>query len=263
MATKNAWTFDETTVALGLYFQLPFGQIHHRNPEVIRVAKLLGRTSSALAMKIGNLARFDSTMKARGVEGLAHGAAIEGEVWTKYANHLDLLAEDCESLLDEKVGEKVEKRPMACAEDENLTLPPGLEKEYLAKYRVNQTFFRRAVLSIYGNKCCVTGISDERLLMASHIKPWAKCESGDERTTPANGLCLNALYDKAFDRGLMTLDKDLRIVFSSSLKAALTNEIYQEFFLKYEGKKITQPHHHTPLETFLNYHREMIFEACV
>ena len=261
MAAKNAWTFDETTVALGLYFQLPFGQISHSNPEVIRIANLLGRTSSALTMKIGNLARFDPTMKSRGVKGLVHGAAIEGEVWAKYANHLDLLAEDCESLLDEKVGGKVKERPRVCEEDENLILPPGLEKEHLAKYRVNQTFFRRAVLSVYGNKCCVTGISDERLLMASHIKPWAKCESGDERTTPANGLCLNVLHDKAFDRGLMTLDEDLRIVFSSSLKAALTNEIYQEFFLKYEGKSITPPHHHTPLETFLSYHRKMIFVA--
>lgn len=261
MAAKNAWTFDETTVALGLYFQMPFGQIHSENPKIIYVAKLLGRTPASLSMKMCNLARFDPTLKSRGVNGLGHGAKSEGEVWEKYAKHLDVLSENFDEKLKNLIISKKEKTSPFMPDEENLSLPLGLEKEHLAKYRVNQTFFRRAVLSVYGNKCCVTGISDERLLMASHIKPWAKCESGDERTTPANGLCLNALHDKAFDRGLMTLDENLRIVFSSSLKAALTNEIYQEFFLKYEGKSITPPHHHTPLETFLSYHRKMIFIA--
>lgn len=258
---RNSWTFEETTVALGLYFQMPFGKIRHENPETIRVANLLGRSPSSLTMKVGNLARFDPTMKAKGISGLVNGAKMEGEVWAKYANQLDVLSEDYNALLKKlSEGKKEEKSPFV-SDEEVLDLPPGLDKEHLAKYRVNQTFFRHAVLSAYGNACCITGIDDTRLLTASHIKPWAKCATGAERTTPANGLCLNALHDKAFDRGLITLDDEGCVILSSSLKDALTVSMYEEFFVRYEGKKIAPPKHHAPLEEFLAYHREHIFVA--
>lgn len=64
----------------------------------------------------------------------------------------------------------------------------------------------------------MTGISISELLIASHIKPWKVSNNEDEKTNPRNGLCLNALHDKAFDRGLITIDKNYKIIVSSKLK---------------------------------------------
>ena len=61
------WTHDELVIACGLYFTLPFGQMHYRNPKIIEVARLLKRTPSSLAMKLVNLASLDPAHSARGV----------------------------------------------------------------------------------------------------------------------------------------------------------------------------------------------------
>lgn len=254
MSERNLWSHDETVVALGLYFQLTFSKTNMHHPEVVRVAKLIGRKPSAMAMKVVNLARLDPTLKAKGISGLKNGAKLEMEVWREFEGRLDALSDEYNRLLKGRtLGD-------GCDMDE-MPIPPGLEKERIAKYRVNQSFFRHAVLSAYENTCCITGINDFRLLTASHIKPWAKCESGDEKTTPANGLCLNSLHDRAFDRGLVTVDSSFKLVLSSSLREALTHDVYEEYFAKYEGKRISLPRHHPPTKAFLEYHNCHVFAA--
>lgn len=249
---RKAWSHDETVVALGLYFQVTFSRTNMNHPEIVRVAKILNRTPSAVAMKVINFARFDPTLRVEGISGLAHGAKMEAEVWNAYAGRMDELSYEYNRLLNGKAA------PLGNDADE-MPIPVGLERVGIAKYRVNQSFFRRAVLSAYADTCCVTGIDDVRLLTASHIKPWASCETGDEKTTPANGLCLNALHDRAFDRGLMTVDASLRLVLSKSLKDVLSASVYNDFFLRYEGKAISLPQHHSPRKTFLEYHNEHVF----
>ena len=64
--------------------------------------------------------------------------------------------------------------------------------------------------------CPITMINDERLLIASHIKPWAVA-TDSEKLDPKNGFMLSPLYDKLFDRGLMTFTEDRRIVLSNWL----------------------------------------------
>ena len=76
--------------------------------------------------------------------------------------------------------------------------PKGEERETIIKARVNQSFFRSTILSSYNLKCCITGLSITDFLVASHIKPWSK--DLENRTNPHNGLCLNSIHDKAFDR---------------------------------------------------------------
>ena len=56
---KRGWTRDELLVAFNLYCKTPFGRLHQRNPEIIRLASALGRTPSALAMKLVNFASLD------------------------------------------------------------------------------------------------------------------------------------------------------------------------------------------------------------
>lgn len=66
------------------------------------------------------------------------------------------------------------------------------------------------MLSAYNNTCAITKIKINEFLVASHIKPWAKDQNN--RLNPHNGICLNSIHDKAFDRGLITIDKDYNIV---------------------------------------------------
>ncbi len=250
---RTNWTHDETVIALGLYFQIPFGEVRKTTPEVVRIAGLMGRRPASLSMKIGNIGRLDPTLAEKGITGLVNGAKMEEEVWNEYAGRREQLAEDYSELLLRL------QRHLPMADDGQIKTPPGLDGKRLARYRINQTFFRQSVMSAYDYACCITGIDDERLLIASHIKPWAKCDTGEERTNAENGLCLNALHDRAFDKGLITLDEDLRVVVSSSLRDALSSQTYADHFARYEGIPIRLPTRARPTQHFLAWHRHFAF----
>ena len=97
-------------------------------------------------------------------------------------------------------------------EDDTIdTLPAGKTRTSTVQTRVNQGFFRSAVISAYNRKCCVTGLDVPSLLVASHIKPWRDSDPQTERTNPCNGLSLNSLHHEAFDDGIFTIDTDYRI----------------------------------------------------
>lgn len=248
------WTHDETVIALGLYFQIPFGRITSSHPRVVEIAEKMNRSPASLSMKMGNLGRLDPTLAAVGISGLVNGAKMEKVVWDEYADKREELSEEYDRLIS-SLGLNDELK------QSDIPIPEGVDGARIQKYRVNQSFFRASVLSAYNFKCCITGISIPNLLVASHIKPWAKCENGHERTDTQNGLCLNALHDKAFDKGLITLDEDLRIVLSSMLKDIAPVEVMNEYFLRYEGHEITMPDRGAPAPVFLDYHRNNIFAA--
>mgnify|MGYP000817520861 FL=1 len=97
------------------------------------------------------------------------------------------------------------------------------------------------------------------LLVASHIKPWAVSDPKTERTNPCNGLCLNALHDKAFDRGLITVLPDYTVRVSKELKKTGPDS-ETEWLLSCDKQKITLPEKFLPAREFLEYHNDMIFE---
>jgi len=114
------------------------------------------------------------------------------------------------------------------------------------------------ILNNYNETCAITGINDKRLLVASHIIPWSERE--DTRLNPENGICLSALYDKAFDQGLITIrPDDYTIMVSRELKDRLTTTAFQDHFGRIENKKIIMPEEHKPSEEFLKYHAEKLF----
>lgn len=249
------WTHDEAVVALGLYFQIPFNRINSRNPQIRKVAHVLGRSPASLSMKMDNFGRLDPSLSARGIGGLKNGAKMDREVWDEFSHRREDLAVLFHELLSRLGGTITE------ADDTLIKTPLGLDAVRLTKYRVNQTFFRTSVLSAYDNTCCITGLTEPALLIASHIKPWSKCENGQERTDASNGLCLNPLHDRAFDKGLITLDEQFRVVLSSLLKEATPHIVFNEYFGRYEGLPITLPSRGRPSATFLEYHRQYIFRA--
>ena len=81
-----------------------------------------------------------------------------------------------------------------------------------------------------------------------------------ERTNPCNGLCLNALHDKAFDKGLITLDKYYRIIISKRLSEIEMDEITHDWFYSYQNQKICLPNRFLPGRDFIEYHNDVIFK---
>lgn len=77
------------------------------------------------------------------------------------------------------------------------------QRESIVKSRVGQGIFRSRILNKFNGKCLITGISIEKCLIASHIKPWAVC-TNEERLSENNGLLLSATYDRLFDSGLIS-----------------------------------------------------------
>ena len=123
---------------------------------------------------------------------------------------------------------------------------------------MNQGFFRAVVLAAYGYRCCITGLSITQLLNASHIVPWSVDKKN--RTNPRNGLCLNAIHDRAFDCGLLTIASDLRIRISPKVKKVASDAAAHELLFKYSGASIFLPRHFAPEPEFLKYHQEQVFQ---
>jgi hypothetical protein len=96
-------------------------------------------------------------------------------------------------------------------------LPKTTEAERLVIQRVGQDVFRERLIKYWQGRCPLTGIADSALLRASHIKPWRDCEDDAERLDVHNGLLLSALWDAAFDDGLVTFANDGSAVFSERL----------------------------------------------
>ncbi|MBY5603920.1 HNH endonuclease [Rhizobium leguminosarum] len=96
-------------------------------------------------------------------------------------------------------------------------LPKTTEAERLVVQRVGQNIFRERLMAYWQGRCPLTGIADKALLRASHIKPWKDCDSDAERLDVHNGLLLSALWDAAFDSGLVSFDDIGKPLFSPSL----------------------------------------------
>ncbi len=137
---------------------------------------------------------------------------------------------------------------------EGLNKKQGKDVRRLVKTRVNQEVFRKIILGLYNETCCITGLNIPIVNRASHIVRWAGNEK--ERLDPCNGLCLSATYDAAFDKHLITLDDDYRIIISKEISRYYTNESVKEYFLKKEGDKIALPSSYLPSKEYLKKHRE-------
>jgi putative restriction endonuclease len=249
---QKLWTRDELVLAINLYCKLPFGKMHKATPEIIKFAELVGRTPSSVAFKLGNFASFDPTLKERGIKGASNASKLDKQIWDEFYNNWDSALIESEILLAKTKHTTIEKLNKITIDD----LPKeGKEKERLVKVRVNQSIFRTLILATYNNKCCITGIDNTDLLIASHIVPWSKDEKN--RLNPMNGLCLNALHDRAFDKGLITISaEDYSIKISSKLKKKNIVESIGWNFLKLEGESIVLPDKFLPSRELLKIHNE-------
>ena len=268
MSQGKRWTHDELMLAMNLYCKLPFGQLRHGNPLIIEVAQKLGRTPSSLSMKLCNLASLDPYHQARGVKGLQGASRGDREAWNEFTTNWERYGEASEERLQLLLGEpKVEdlstttgkRMQRQSAIKLPVTEPSGpTEKVVTVKARLGQRFFRQSVLASYNSCCCITGNPVPELLVASHILPWGKYL--EQRLNPHNGLCLAQTQDAAFDKGLITLDEDCRLVISPYLREYLPNDSLARNFLDYEGKQIVMPEKFPPDVGCMQMHREEVFQ---
>lgn len=110
--------------------------------------------------------------------------------------------------------------PMHSFHERLRQFPSATEAESIVKRRIGQDIFREALMQYWQGRCPLTGITDEALLRASHIVPWAECENDAERLDVHNGLLLSALWDAAFDRGLVSVADDGKLLYRDCLSPA-------------------------------------------
>jgi len=252
---STPWTHEQLKLAFHFYCQTPFGQFHSKNKKLIELAQLIGRTPSALAMKCVNFASLDPAIINSGRTGLSNASQRDREIWDEFHANWEKLADECQDILQrlrEEYGaptltvEPTSDDPLG---DTDYT---GEMRKAIIERRHKQDFFRKAVLSSYRGRCCISGVSERRLLVASHIVPWSKDKAN--RLNPRNGLCLSAIHDKAFDIYLFTLTDDFRVTLSPSLQKT-SDAFLKEVFWKIDGKPIELPERFEPDQKFLALHR--------
>jgi len=248
------WTRSESIAALSLYCKLPLGKISYRNPEVVDLSRLLGRTPSSIALKLVNFARLDPELQKRHVSGMRHGSQLDRQIWNEFYGQWEPLAYEGEDVLARLRGQPIE----VSAKIDFADVPrEGRERQRVIRARINQAFFRMMVLSSYENRCCITGIGVPAILVASHIVPWAVDKKN--RMRPHNGLCLNALHDRAFDQGLLTITPDYKVRLASALLNADKDDALKNAFLAYADRTIRLPQKYPPDPSLLKYHNDHIF----
>jgi putative restriction endonuclease len=250
---RRDWTRKELIVAFNLYCKIPFGKIHIRNPQIISLANTIGRTPSAVSWKLANFARLDPALQKRNIAGATHGARAEVDVWNEFSNDWEKLAFESARLLLDMTGKIVEP----ALEIERF--PEGRTRDAIVRTRVNQNFFRAAVLAAYEGRCCITSLSVPQLLNASHIVPWVV--DVKNRTNPRNGLCLSAIHDRAFDCGLLTITQDYIVRLSPKVKGKFADKGIRDLLSDCEGVAISLPRRFAPDKDFLRYHNERVFVA--
>jgi putative restriction endonuclease len=244
------WTRDQILVAFNIFCRTAFGRLHRRNPEIISVAQTIGRTPSALAMKCCNLAAFDAALQSRGIKGLSKGSRMDREVWEDFQSRPEDVAFESEMAFARLTNVEVRSEQDVCWEDVH-----GLDQIAVTKVRVNQHFFRSIVLAGYRNQCAVCELPLSSLLVAAHIVPWSL--EKPLRMNPQNGICLCAIHDRAFDKGVLRIASDYKISIHPRIQERRLEPAVEDYLTKFDGTMIHLPDRWHPDPLLLNRHGEL------
>ena len=245
MTARRGWERREQMLALELYMTTPFGRIHARNPDIISLAERTGRTPDAVALKMSNFVALDPTIDRR---GMGNYSRSDAEIWQEFFADPLAFVSTVETFRRDPQDFTISYQPPI---ESGWELREGTDRVVTSKARLGQSFFRRMMMANYEGRCAVTSISEPGLLLASHIAPWSTHVKA--RLNPNNGILLNALHDRAFDRGLISFESNLDMLVSPQLELA---EDVAPFF---EDRKLRLPVRSLPDPAFLRHHREHVF----
>lgn len=223
---RSVWDIEDEKTLNEIFF---FFKSQEHSPSEKMVAAFPGNRTSYLAQ------RFCSSALHKLIGFNSENSIIENAL--RNADSSDDLGKRLENLL--KLKEK-----------------KGRDVAVETTQRAGQYLFRHALLKIYSGQCAVTGIRVVPVLRASHISEWAK--DTENRLNPANGICLSATFDAAFDRHLISFDDDYRMLLTPALKEYFTNDETRETFEQYEGKRLLLPYdvRFLPGQKLLRSHRQ-------
>ncbi len=148
-------------------------------------------------------------------------------------------------------GEVTDKDTLVDMVD-NYAVMKETERQAIIKSRVGQGMFRKELLKKYNETCIITGINEKKLLIASHIKPWAVC-TNQERLSSENGLILSPTFDRLFDSGLISFKNNGQIMISKLLPCDVVNKLHINEKDVFDLKPTKE------LKMNLDYHRDIIF----
>ena len=251
MPSSNRWTHDQTLATLHVYLQLPFGQLHRRHPLIKQVASWIGRTPDAVAMKLVNIASLDTAVTASGRTGLTGASAQDRAIWSEFERCPAAMTQEAARAFEALAAQNDQPTAIDVIDDAPEAVQ-GKSRSATVLVRINQARFRKQVLASYDASCCVSGLRESRLLVASHIVPWSK--DAANRLNPRNGLCLSALHDRAYDSGLMSVLPDYTIRISRELLRADSDDFMAIAMARFEGLRIRIPRRFAPAPEFLEAH---------
>lgn len=229
----------------------PASSLRNNAPRIQELSSLLGRTPGSIHRKLEDIRSNDPEYLKKGMVG-THAAKQVSTIWSNFQNDRERTMSEIENAYESVLGGYDVSEMFIDPE-----IPLGRDVPALSTYREGQHSFRRQVADNFDCKCCITGIATESLLVASHIKPWFR-STPSERTDVRNGLYLNRLHDGLFDRYLMTIDEDMRIVYAESIRQDNTDDVFESFFGKYEGARIRKPIKSVG-ELYLEEHRRISY----
>ncbi len=245
---------DETAFLFYIFLTEKSSELRTGSKRIDEIAVHLNRSVGSIHRKLEDIRSNEPSYAKNGLIP-TNCANLVKDIWVQLGSDYDSTKE---SIRDTYV--RMCKDTIVSGEiDLDLDISPGLDIPVESTRREGQPLFRRLVANNYDRKCCITGISMKELLVASHIKPWSK-STPVERTDPRNGLYLNRLHDGLFDRHLMTIDEDMRIVYADSIRKTNSEETFEDLFGRYEGHRIEMPTLYRPGDEYLSEHRK-IFEA--
>lgn len=249
---NQIWSREELILAFNLYCKLDFDNIHYEHPQIEALSRLVRRSPNAVALKLTRLASADPCLREHYKQNLPQAGNAEHSILQEFHSRREVLAFESELTLAKFENQTIEKKFRE--QLQGIYKLTGEERRSYIRTRVNQHFFRKMILANYHSRCAITGIDIPVLLGASQIVSWKK--SSKERLNPQNGICLSALYDKAFQQGLIGFDENYCLILSPELEKDCSKPFYRQHFGQLAGRKMTLPHRGAPSQRLLKWHRE-------
>ncbi len=251
MAERRNWSENEVRNALALYLRTDFGRFHSGNPDIIQLANELNRTPAAVALKLSNLAALDKSIPQK---GMANTSNMDRQVWAEFLVDPDgvLKAYEHQTLPPPPTASQSHLSPGMAEPAVAFDFTGAGERRVETTQRIGQNFFRKIILTSYHERCALTGIEDTRLLNASHIVAWK--DDPQNRINPSNGICLNALHDRAFDRHLITFDENYKMKIANHVPAVARRELE-----RVASGRLELPSRVLPDQELLEKHRQEFF----
>lgn len=241
----NAWSREDIIIAYALYCITPLGKINPSNKVIQQVAETIPHSVASIVMRMRNFQYIDPKVSS----GLKNVAKADRMIYEEFKHDWGSLSLEAETLTGLAI---FDSSPLQGAKPlSSLTNHGRVSRE--------RHFFKQAVLAAYDDRCFISGCALPQMLVASHIKPYSQCRSEADRVSPDNGICLNTFYDKAFDRGLITITPSMKIYVSPIILDSPQDAFTARWLASLDGMVLPPPPRFPPRRELLEYHNDEIF----